>query len=124
MSLVAYVRGYKAPGEVPERLHLVGTGKQGPVALAARAIVGGKVDAAVVEVSGFRFEDITSYRDSMFLPGIVKYGDVQALAALNAPHRLTIVDSGNDWDVVKSAFKASNGKLQFKSELSEAWDLK
>ena len=110
LTLVSYIRNFKAPGETPERLHLVATNGTGAIALAARAIAGSKVDKATVHIDGFRFADLKSYRDPNFLPGIVKYGDVQALAALNAPYDLTVVDGSNhEWQTAEAAYQVGQG---------------
>ena len=112
LTLVAYVRGFKAPGETPKRLHLIGRNGTGPMVAAARALVGSKVDRAVVHSDGFRFADIKSYRDPGFLPGIVKYGDVDALVALNAPNDLCLVGEAVDgFAVAKRVFGVAGGEF-------------
>jgi len=117
LTLISYIRDFKAPGETPKRLHLVATNGTGAIALAARAIAGSKVDKATVHLDGFRFADLKSYRDPNFLPGIVKYGDVPVLAALNAPHELTLVDDSiDDWKVADAAYRASGGALSISSQ--------
>lgn len=112
LTLIAYVRGYKADCETPQRLHLIGADGAGPVAAAARVIAGGQVDRAVIHTGGLRFADITSYRDPEFLPGIVKYGDLPALLALSAPHDLCIVgESTAGMNVANACFEASGGNF-------------
>jgi hypothetical protein len=61
---------------------LVGLGPvAGPLVAAARA----QADAplrAVLDVAGFRFEDVARYDDPMFVPGAAKYLDLPALLSL------------------------------------------
>lgn len=117
LSLVAYVRGFKAPGETPKRLHLIGRNGAGPIVAAARALVGSKVDKAVIHGDGFRFADIKSYRDPSFLPGIVKYGDLPALVALNAPHDACLVgEATNEMKVAYASYQATDGRFDARDE--------
>ncbi len=72
---------------------LIGSGTVAPVALAATAIAEHQVARAAVMLDGFRFTDVTSYTDVHFVPGAVKYGDIDALVALAAPTPMLISDS-------------------------------
>ncbi|MBD3672546.1 MAG: acetylxylan esterase [Planctomycetaceae bacterium] len=87
LTLLAWIRGDE---HEPQKVFLVGVNGAGPVAAAARATVGDQFDAAAIDTKGFRFINLKSYRDPDFLPGAVKYGDLPALLALNAPHPLWI----------------------------------
>jgi hypothetical protein len=76
LTLIQWVRS----GDHPvDSVHLVGTGGIGPVAAGAGAVSGTSIASLVAETGGFRFGQLTDYRDANFLPGIVKYGDVPAL---------------------------------------------
>lgn len=67
-----------------------------PYAVAALAMAGDAVDAAVVDTDGFRFDDLRSWRDPNFLPGAVKYGDVPGLLALGAPRPTILLNEQAD----------------------------
>jgi dienelactone hydrolase len=87
LSLVSFVRNDE---HAPRRVHLVGVRGAGPWVVAARALMGDEIDLTAVDTSGFRFVKLASWRDENFLPGAVKYGDLPAMLALCAPHRLWI----------------------------------
>ncbi len=87
LTLITYV---KDDEHAPKRVNLCGFNGAGPIVAAARAICGADVDRAAVDNAGFRFTNLKSYRDPLFLPGAVKYGDVPALLALSAPHPLWV----------------------------------
>ena len=56
--------------------------------LAARALAGNAIARAAADTQGFRFGQLTDYRDPRFLPGGAKYFDLPGFIALNAPHAL------------------------------------
>ncbi len=85
-------------------VHLAGTDGMGPVAAAAGAVSGDALASLAVDIGGFRFRQLTSYRDENFLPGIVKYGDVPALLALGSSQRLLVFDATPSADLVRDAF--------------------
>jgi dienelactone hydrolase len=87
LTLITYV---KDDEHAPKRVNLCGFNGAGPIVAAARAICGADVDRAAVDNAGFRFANLKSYRDPLFLPGAVKYGDVPALLALSAPYPLWV----------------------------------
>jgi hypothetical protein len=72
-------------------LILVGTGGAGPIAATAGAIAGDAVQQVIIDTQGFRFASITSYLDPNFFPGAIKYGDLPAILALNAPRPLILI---------------------------------
>ncbi|MCA9263476.1 MAG: acetylxylan esterase [Planctomycetales bacterium] len=114
LSLIAFIRQYETP---PSKLHVWGLDGAGPIVAAARALAGDAIDEAVVHTAGFRFADLTQWRDANFVPGAVKYGDVPALLALSAPHRLTIVDeSAESLQLVRQAYDAAGATNQLKIE--------
>jgi dienelactone hydrolase len=105
LSLISWVR---SEDHAPERVHLVGVNGAGPIVAAARAIAGKAVDRAAVDTEGFRFANLRSYRDQNFIPGAVKYGDLPALLALSAPHKLLIAgEQGATPDIVGAAYQAA-----------------
>ena len=105
LSLVSWVRN---EDRAPEQVHLVGVNGAGPIVAAARAIAGKAVDRAAVDTAGFRFANLRSYRDPNFIPGAVKYGDLPALLALSAPHKLLIAgEQGATPAIVRAAYRAA-----------------
>jgi len=105
LTLVSYVRNDE---HAPKRLQMLGIQGAGPLVAAARAIAGGAIDQAAIDTRGFRFADLTSYRDPDFLPGAVKYGDLPALLALSAPHPLWIGgEQGGIPELVRGAYASS-----------------
>ena len=105
LSLVSWVRN---EDRAPEQVHLVGVNGAGPIVAAARAIAGKAVDRAAVDTAGFRFANLRSYRDPNFIPGAVKYGDLPALLALSAPHKLLIAgEQGATPAIVTAAYRAA-----------------
>ena len=59
-----------------------------------------------METDGFRFANLTSYRDANCLPGALKYGDLPALLALAAPNPLWIAaEDGRVPQIVDSQYQ-------------------
>lgn len=82
---------YAATLVEPQHVHLVGLDETaGPIVLAARSQAGDAVSKTVVDVDGFRFDAIRKHDDPMFVPGAVKYLDVEGLLGLCAPHHVSI----------------------------------
>ncbi len=104
LTLISFVRHDE---HEPKRLMMMARNGGGPIGAAARAIAGAAIDKAVLDTQGFRFVDITSYRDPQFLPGAVKYGDLDSLLALSAPHGLRIEgESGPLSPLVEATYAA------------------
>ncbi len=76
-------------------LFVLGTGDVAPVALAASALGEASIARTAIMLDGFRFADAPSYASPDFVPGSVKYGDVETLLALVAPRPLLVRDSGD-----------------------------
>ncbi|MBX3438795.1 MAG: acetylxylan esterase [Planctomycetaceae bacterium] len=101
LTLIAWVRG----GEHNVKsVHLVGTNGMGPIAAAASAVSHDGVTGLAVDLNGFRFRHLKSYRDENFLPGIVKYGDLPALLSLSEAQRLLVLDSESPSELVTRTF--------------------
>ncbi len=85
MSLVAFLRREdRVPGA--ERIHLTAVGRQvGPAALIARVMLGEQIDKATIDAQGFDFGSVHRIDHPMFLPGILRYGGMEALRTLNRP---------------------------------------
>jgi dienelactone hydrolase len=105
LTLVSLVRNSE---HQPARVDLLGVEGAGPWVAAARAQAGDVVERAVIDTGGFRFVDLTSYRDVNFLPGAVKYGDLPGLLALSAPHGLWLAGEGGKVpEVVSDVYQAA-----------------
>ena len=95
----------------PETLDMIGVNGAGPLVAAARAIAGDKIDHAAVVTDGFRFTDLSFYRDPDFMPGITKYGDLPGLLSLSAPYSLWVGGEGEELPgIVSSAYQATDSK--------------
>ena len=80
-----------ARSETGAPVHLVGLGKvAGPLVAAARTQAGDVVDQTWIATEGFRFESLSAHDHPMFVPGAVKYGDIEGLISLAAPHRIHV----------------------------------
>lgn len=113
LSLVAL---FQQEDIAAQRVHLVGLHGAGPWVAAARALVGDEVGCTAVDTGGFRFAQLLSWRDVNFLPGIVKYGDVPALLALCAPHKLWLAgEHGTVSPRARQAYDATGAKAQITS---------
>ena len=77
LSLIALAKKYDN-----RPVCLVATGGAAPVAAAALAIAGPAVSRAILETGDFTFADIKTYRHPDFIPGAVKYGDLEGLLDL------------------------------------------
>jgi len=91
LSVVKMLRTDHSPDH-PEvkSVDLMGIGRAGVVAAAARAVLGDAVGRTAVDTAGFRFSQLLSYRDPMFLPGGSKYLDVPGLLSLCPQDQLWI----------------------------------
>jgi dienelactone hydrolase len=85
-----------------QKVSLAGFGRMGPVAAAARAVMGATVAKAAVDTAGFRFGQLLDYRDPMFLPGGAKYLDVPGLLCAAATQPLWVAGE-NDATLFPSA---------------------
>jgi dienelactone hydrolase len=85
MSLVEYLRQGDGKRKA-KHIHLAAIGKQaGTVGLAARSMLGNHIDKAVIDVQGFTFDSVDRIDHPMFLPGILRYGGMEALWVLSRP---------------------------------------
>lgn len=108
LSLIAYAISQSNDGKIS----LVGTNGAGPLAAAATALAGDSIDKTVIISDGFRFENITSYRDPNFIPGAVKYGDLPGLVDTAFANDVWI--GGEDpasFKAAQAAFKKNGGSL-------------
>jgi dienelactone hydrolase len=102
LSVATFLRNTKVGSHPsPQRILLAASGDAGPVALAARALAGKAIDRAWIETDGFRFGNITDYRDPMFLPGGAKYLDMEGLILLNEGLPLGLRSEGEEDNAVE-----------------------
>lgn len=89
LTAVAFARD----GLAAKTIHLLGWEKAGPWVVLARTQCGSIVSRTAADLSGFQFQSIATTDDPMMLPGAVKYGDIDAMVALCAPHALLVHDA-------------------------------
>ena len=122
LSLIAYAKNSAKDNKVL----LVGTNGAGPLVAAACALAGDTVDKALIVSDGFRFENITSYRDPNFIPGAVKYGDLPGLLNLASSQQIWLVGDNPDlFNAAKIEFKKAGGSLSVspnKGDIGKAID--
>jgi hypothetical protein len=105
LTLLAFVR--KVSPTV-EKIDMIGFGSAGRYVAGPRAIAGGKIDRTAIDTARFRFANITAFDDPEFLPGSVKYGDLPAILALSAPHRLWLAgEGGKNLKLVAATYRAA-----------------
>ncbi len=107
LSLIAFVT---ADEHAPKHLHVVATGESALAAALARGLSADLVNQANLDLRGFRFSELRDYRDSRFLPGAIKYGDVPAILALNAPHPLVIGGESQLPKFTQAAYRAAQSE--------------
>ena len=106
LSLVEYAKS-RGKGDV----HLVGLGTvAGPLAAAACSQSGGEIASTVVDMKEFRFQNLDRHDDPMFVPGAVKYLDVDGLLADCAPARIRLM--GTDSAIASKVYRASGAAKQ------------
>jgi hypothetical protein len=89
-------------------LHLVGFGKvAGPLVAAARSQAGTAVAKTLVDLGAFRFLDLSEHDDPMFVPGAVKYLDVDGLLSLCAPADLRVFDRSESM-IARQVYRAAD----------------
>ena len=74
LSVIAFL---KSQTDQPIEIH-AGQGFEAQ-AIVASFLAGNLINKVIVESSNFRFSQITNHRDSRFLPGAIKYGDLDFL---------------------------------------------
>ncbi len=93
MSLVEFLRHEQHKRKV-ECIHLVAIGEQaGAIGLLARFALGDRIEKAAVNINGFNFKYVDRLDHPMFLPGILRYGGIDALWELNRPLGIAKSDS-------------------------------
>ena len=93
LSLVGYLCEM---GHQESRIDLVGLAGAGHWAAAALAQSKGKVHAAAIDSTRFRFSNVEDLFHPDFLPGGAKYGDLPGMIALTAPTPMWIAGEDSD----------------------------
>ena len=88
-------------------VHLVGLGEiSGPLVIAARSQATDLVARTVANLHNFQFRSLTKHSSPMFVPGAVKYLDIDGLLSFCAPHRV-VVANATTTDVSKHVYSAN-----------------
>jgi hypothetical protein len=117
LTMIAFAN---AESDLPT--HLVGIGAAGgPLATAARTQAGDRVDTTIVNLDRFRFRNLRRHDDPMFVPGAVKYLDVDGLLATCAPAEVRLV--GSESLPVAEKIYASLGESQSLRRVRDGADL-
>ena len=122
LTAISFCQNYQ---EKPQELSLVGLAGAGHwVALARAQAKEGTIAKTVVDTDGFRFGNLTDYRDPNFMPGGAKYGDLPGILTLSAPDKLLVVgDKKEDGDqLIVSAYQSAGKgeQLRFHSGNAKA----
>ena len=110
LSLVKY-----AQQTSKQPIHLVGLGAMaGPIAAAARSQLGDAIDKTFIDTHGFKFRELKTHNDPMFVPGAVKYLGVDGLLALCSPYPVACVSNlANPFPVTRDVYTQSNSQDEF-----------
>ncbi len=96
-----------------DEICMIGRGKvAGPLVAAACSQAVQSVKRCVVDPKGFRFSLIDRHDDPMFVPGAVKYLDLDGLMSLAAPVQLVI--AGENYPVTRRVYAASGSPDRLK----------
>ena len=107
LSLVAYVHhNEKRPSE---SIELIGLNGAGHWIAAARAMCQNVIDRSAIQTQGFRFGDLTDFKDLDFLHGGAKYGDLPGMLALGSPSELWVANEEKDSETLLRNIYASSG---------------
>ncbi len=106
LSVIAYARG-------EDGVCLIGRGKvAAPLVAAACSQAVKSVQRCIVEPQGFRFASVDRHEHPMFVPGSVKYLDLDGLISLAAP--VPLVVSGEDYPVTRKVYDASESSKRLR----------
>jgi len=111
MLLVKFLRTAEIGNHpTPSAISLVALDTTGPIAAAARGLLGPKVDKAAIDTQEFRFGKLLDYRHAMFLPGGAKYLDLPGMLWLQAPQPLWL-QGESELGLVRQAYQAAPAAL-------------
>ena len=86
-----------------KRIDLVGTGETAVATLIAKAIANESIDRTALDMAGFDFDRITDALDPQMLPGALKYGGVNGIAALATNGHTMVYGARRDKDAYPRA---------------------
>ncbi|MGI9470102.1 MAG: acetylxylan esterase [Rubripirellula sp.] len=93
---------------------LVGIGATaGPLVVAACSQSPQAIDRCVVDLQGFRFADVKRHDQSMFVPGAVKYLDIDGLLSLCEPTTLLVVNGPSE--VARQVYAIADGEAEIRA---------
>jgi len=104
-DILSLIKHAKTTDDRP--IHLVGMGQAaGPLVAAANSQATDTLSNTIVDLEGFSFENLVRHDHPMFVPGSVKYFDVDGLLSLGSPKRLTVIGD-TKWNVTRKVYEAS-----------------
>jgi dienelactone hydrolase len=104
-----------------KRVELLATGAVGAAALIARALAGDAIERTAIDVGGFDFDRVSDAMDPMMLPGALKYGGINGIAALCTHGRTLLTGGRRDTDSYPRA--AGTSSLSLRVETTSYEDL-
>lgn len=88
---------------------LIGIGGTGALVLLAAAVASERVRSVTVDLEFFKARDEESYRDRLFVPGILRFGDLRMAALLLSPRSLHIYQCiPGEWRAVRKYYNDIN----------------
>ena len=117
LTVVAYAHSDRGTKQV----RLIATGSVGPAALLARALAADAIDRAAIDLGGFDFDRVTDSLDPMMLPGALKYGGINGIAALCGHGHTLLTGARRDTDSYARA--AGTNSLSLRAETTGYEDL-
>ncbi len=88
---------------------LIGIGGTGALVLLAAAIVSERVRSLAVDMEFFKVRNEKSYQDRLFVPGILRFGDLKMAALLLSPKPLHLYQCNpGEWRLVRKHYKDIN----------------
>jgi hypothetical protein len=91
------------PNKPAKRVLIAGQAGAGTIACVAAALSKQAADGLAVDLEGFRFAKLTSSWDHQFVPGAVKYADIEGVLAICDP--LTVSQAVGAEGVAEAAAK-------------------
>jgi hypothetical protein len=110
-DLLTVIADCKATSSDVKRIDLIGTGEVAAATLVARAIANDSIDRAAIDLAGFDFDRITDPLDPQMLPGALKYGGINGIAALCTHGHTMIYGARRDKDSYSRAFGTASLSL-------------
>jgi dienelactone hydrolase len=80
-----------------QSIRLLATGRAGPWALLANALMHDLIDGAAIDLNHFDFDQVRDPADEMMLPGALKYGGVAGFASLCTHGKTMIWNAPSTW---------------------------